>query len=142
MFQLTRFSHNTVFFRNKNARYAGTRCRYLDHQNLKIRCQKSNSCLENFFRTSDSKMNNKILEKLIVYCLKCLGVVTLIIFWYFDFFQDAYEDYQSKAITIGPHFLCWISGVIPFNTWLISSREENKQNDIYFTQNVWTCHFE
>ena len=26
MFQLTRFSHNTVFFRNQNARYAGTRC--------------------------------------------------------------------------------------------------------------------
>ena len=45
-------------------------------------------------------MNDKKLEKLIVYCLKFLGVVTLIIFWYFDFFQDAYEDYQSKAITI------------------------------------------
>ena len=45
-------------------------------------------------------MNNKILEKLIVYCLKFLGVVSLIIFWYFDFFQDAYKDYQSKAITI------------------------------------------
>ena len=28
MFQLTRFSHNTVFFRNQNARYAGTRCNY------------------------------------------------------------------------------------------------------------------
>ena len=27
MFQLTRFSHNTVFSRNQNARYAGTRCR-------------------------------------------------------------------------------------------------------------------
>ena len=26
MFQLTRFSHNTVFFRNQNARYTGTRC--------------------------------------------------------------------------------------------------------------------
>ena len=26
MFQLTRFSHNTVFSRNQNARYAGTRC--------------------------------------------------------------------------------------------------------------------
>ena len=26
----------------------------------------------------------------------------------------------------GPHFLCWISGVVPFNTWLISSWEENK----------------
>ena len=26
----------------------------------------------------------------------------------------------------GPHFLCWISGVVPFNKWLISSWEENK----------------
>ena len=26
MFQLTWFSHNTLFFRNQNARYAGTRC--------------------------------------------------------------------------------------------------------------------
>ena len=24
-----RFSHNTVFFRNQNARYAGTRCMYI-----------------------------------------------------------------------------------------------------------------
>ena len=24
-----------------------------------------------------------------------------------------------------PHFLCWILGVVPFNTWLISSWEEN-----------------
>ena len=29
MFQLTRFLHNTVFFRNQNARYAGTRCIYI-----------------------------------------------------------------------------------------------------------------
>ena len=28
MFQLTRFSHSTVFFRNQNARYAGTRCTF------------------------------------------------------------------------------------------------------------------
>ena len=27
---------------------------------------------------------------------------------------------------LGPHFLCWISAVVPFNTWLISSWEENK----------------
>ena len=41
---------------------------------------------------------------------------------------------------IGPHFLCWISGVVSFNTWLISSWEENNccyksrnwQNDSYF----------
>ena len=26
----------------------------------------------------------------------------------------------------GPHFLCWILGVVSFNTWLISSWEENK----------------
>ena len=40
----------------------------------------------------------------------------------------------------GPHFLCWILGVVPFNTWLISSWEENNccyklsnwQNDNYF----------
>ena len=24
-----------------------------------------------------------------------------------------------------PHFLCWISGVVPFNSWLISSWEEH-----------------
>ena len=30
VFQLTRFSHNTVFFRNQNARYAGTRCTELE----------------------------------------------------------------------------------------------------------------
>ena len=28
MFQLTRFSHNTVFFRNQNTRYATTRCSF------------------------------------------------------------------------------------------------------------------
>ena len=27
---------------------------------------------------------------------------------------------------LGPHFLCWILGVVPFSTWLISSWEENK----------------
>ena len=26
----------------------------------------------------------------------------------------------------GPHFLCWYSGVVSFNTWPISSWEENK----------------
>ena len=30
---------------------------------------------------------------------------------------------QSK---LGPRFLCWILGVVPYNTWLISSWEENK----------------
>ena len=27
----------------------------------------------------------------------------------------------------GSHFLCWISGVVLFNTWLISSWEENNR---------------
>ena len=36
-----------------------------------------------------------------------------------------------------PHFLCWILGVVPFNT-----RGGNLQNDIYFTQNGRSCHFE
>ena len=35
MFQLTRFSHNTVFFRNQNARYAGTRCSNNSSKNKK-----------------------------------------------------------------------------------------------------------
>ena len=26
----------------------------------------------------------------------------------------------------GPHFLCWISGVVQFNRWLFSNWEENK----------------
>ena len=33
-----------------------------------------------------------------------------------------------------PHFLCWILGVVPFNT-----RGGNLQNDIYFTQNGRSC---
>jgi hypothetical protein len=44
------------------------------------------------------------------------------------------------SANLGPHFLCWISGVAPFNMWLISKWEENKygyklsnwQNDNYF----------
>ena len=28
-------------------------------------------------------------------------------------------------VILGPHFLCWILGVVPFNTWLISWWEEN-----------------
>ena len=31
MFQLTQFLHNTVFFRNQNARYAGTRCNSMNN---------------------------------------------------------------------------------------------------------------
>ena len=33
---------------------------------------------------------------------------------------------RSAKKEIGLHFLCWILGVVPFNTWLISSWEENK----------------
>ena len=39
MFQLTRFSHYTVFFRNQNARYAGTRCI--------LRISRDGKCCEN-----------------------------------------------------------------------------------------------
>ena len=35
-----------------------------------------------------------------------------------------YEQVFLRFIC-GPHFLRWISGVVPFNTWLISSWEEN-----------------
>ena len=35
-------------------------------------------------------------------------------------------------ISNSPLFLCWFLGVVPFNTWLISSWA-NAQNDIYFT---------
>ena len=35
--------------------------------------------------------------------------------------------HYSKPTSIkGPHFLCWISEVVPFNTWPISSWEANK----------------
>ena len=45
-----------------------------------------------------------------------------------------------ECFDLGCHFLCWIYGVVPFNTWLISSWEENNchyklsnwQNDTYF----------
>ena len=32
---------------------------------------------------------------------------------------------EGIELDTGPHFLCWISGVVPFNTKLISSWEEN-----------------
>ena len=32
---------------------------------------------------------------------------------------------KYSLIHLGPHFLCWISGVVPFNTWLISNWEDN-----------------
>ena len=33
---------------------------------------------------------------------------------------------QHLWILLGLYFLCWISGVVPLNTWLISNWEENK----------------
>ena len=52
----------------------------------------------------------------------------------FGSFEDPF------LIDTGPHVLCWISGVVPFNTWLISTWEENNcfyklsnwQNDNHF----------
>ena len=35
-------------------------------------------------------------------------------------------NFQIIHMNLGPHFLCWISGVVPFNTWPMSSWEENK----------------
>ena len=62
-----------------------------------------------------------------------------------------FTSYICNALlnNYGPHFLCWISGVVPFNTWLISSWEENNccyklsnwQND-NFDHFEWNrCHF-
>ena len=50
------------------------------------------------------------------------------------------DHFLQLSLQYGPHFLCWITGVVPFNTWLISSWEENNccyklsnwQNDNYF----------
>ena len=51
--------------------------------------------------------------------------------------HEAPLDTQTE---LGPHYLCWIFGVVPSNTWLISSWEENNccyklsnwQNENYF----------
>ena len=51
--------------------------------------------------------------------------------------------YVPTKCGIGPYFLCWISGVVPFNTWLISSWEENNVVTSWANaQNGWSCHFE
>ena len=34
------------------------------------------------------------------------------------------HPFISPICAYGPHFLSWISGVVPFNTWLISSWEK------------------
>ena len=40
-------------------------------------------------------------------------------------FNDRVKGHP-KGHDYGHHFLCWLSGVVPFNTWLISSWEEKK----------------
>ena len=44
------------------------------------------------------------------FCKELLSYLTIIFFIMLD---------------LGPHFLCWILGVVPINTWVISSWEEN-----------------
>ena len=46
------------------------------------------------------------------------------------------DEWMSEVL--GPHFLCWISGVVPFNTWLISSWENNKCS--YKQSKCTKCH--
>ena len=57
----------------------------------------------------------------------------------------------ARVVHLGPHFLCWISEVVRFNTWLILIWEENKccyklskftKFDIYFTQKGSSFNFE
>ena len=60
MFQLTRFSHNTVFSRNQNARYAGTRCIYYVHCTTKKLCQ-ADFLLQK--KNHDWNMNTQTNEK-------------------------------------------------------------------------------
>ena len=53
--------------------------------------------------------------------------------------RDA-NQFLIKPVDLGPHFLCFLGGIVPFNTWLTSSWEEKKccyklsnwQNDNYF----------
>ena len=40
-------------------------------------------------------------------------------------FEDIQISFSIGLNLYSPHFLCWISGVVPFNSWLISSWEEN-----------------
>ena len=45
-----------------------------------------------------------------------------------DISEVCYVWFRNSFVSpiLGPHFLCLISGVFLFNTWLISSWEENK----------------
>ena len=38
----------------------------------------------------------------------------------------------------GSHFLCWLSGVVPFNTWLISSWDECNCFTSWATDSKWS----
>ena len=67
--------------------------------------------------------------------------------WRHFFWENEWKEIPLwllvTLIINGTQFLCWFSGVIPFNTWLISSWEENEccfklsnwQNDDYFLSN-------
>ena len=51
--------------------------------------------------------------------------------------------------SFGPHFLCWMSEVVPLQCDLSQAEKKisvanswaNAQNDIYFTKNGQSCHF-
>ena len=44
------------------------------------------------------------------------------------------QAFNSWSPVIGPHFLCGISGVVPLNTWLISSWEDD---NCYYKLSNW-----
>ena len=41
-------------------------------------------------------------------------------------FDKFWDCLKLNFNLLSPHFLCWISGVVPFNAWLISTWEENE----------------
>ena len=43
-----------------------------------------------------------------------------------NFDNDSFFRNSPRNTFLGPHFLCWFSGTVPFNTWPISSWEENE----------------
>ena len=40
--------------------------------------------------------------------------------------KKMFSLWPTTNLKYGPHFLCWVSEAVPFNTWPISSCEENK----------------
>ena len=40
--------------------------------------------------------------------------------------SDLFIELSNQLKTLGPHSLCWISGVVPYHMWLILSWEKNK----------------